>query len=914
MSDERLARKVEKRKLSDPFDDVAWKIMRKMGYEHGQGLGVNAHGVVEPVALSKQKGRSGLGSTRTVSSKKIEPFPGDLCQSSNPELVWHEGYDDATADGDRIWSWSMEVKHCTVAKLESLIINPDEPEALGPPIERLDNEDKFCSIDLVQEVLNYKNQLDHLSKANVTKSHERCNPYEMIKKGIFMNRAAMKMANIDSVFNGMFTTAAPKNDILYFADVCAGPGGFSEYTLWRRCNSPYPVPYSSSDLQHISHSNNDKMPDDKSNTNSTNQNSFIASEKQPLLAAKGFGLTLVGGCDFRENDFYAGPKEAFMAHYGPAHDGDITKWCNLASFASFISRSTNNAGVHILMADGGFDVSSQYNLQEVMSKQLYLCQCLCALINLRPGGHFLTKLFDTFTEFSVGLIYIMGYLFEEIFIVKPVTSRPANSERYLVCKSLRSPLKTMAGCVPPPKSTSSTNHLEATDQRPSFRQKTRKFPNQQHQQMMSDVSDNDLEASKKFGVLTESSSLLGSVIRYFLQINEKLHQLQIDNQKLTEGSKMDILKICHSEVITCDEKFMQFIQGMNEDFAEHQCVALSKLIAFSQDHNLVEDRQVDLYKACLEKWKIPTAERRSAPWPLLSINRSAVIHGLLGDSENFTSLNMLPSDYRPNMRLSSFTNTHLNNLDILCSNRIVLVCGKPSITSTSEPAQSMFIYSHGCGVMDTFCTTDGDQWNRLDQVIPMLKPRIPPGTLIWGQPFCEYAVKNGLRKHGLFIYDVICIYGRDCRKLAYRKRMELARQMTNVINFPDMTSSNVRVPPFLRLPDLVDYVKKLPLLSCKDSHTPVQMHCLPDGFTFQPHSLLLVQHMTDNWMEEISRSTGKLYYFNRLKSESTFDLPESEHLSFTETQYIKLPWTTDQKYCPSVNTLVQCLERKKNPC
>nr|AAW27829.1 SJCHGC05099 protein [Schistosoma japonicum] len=275
---------------------------------------------------------------------------------------------------------------------------------------------------------------------------------------------------------------------------------------------------------------------------------------------------------------------------------------------------------------------------------------------------------------------------------------------------------------------------------------------------------------------------------------------------------------------------------------------------------------------------------------------------------------MLPSDYRPNIRLSSFTNAHLSNLDILCSSRIVLVCGKPSMTLTSEPAQSMFIYSHGCGVMDIFCTTDGDQWNKLDQVIPRLKPRLPPGTLIWGQPFCEYAVKKGLRKHGLFIYDVVCIYGRDCRKLAYRKRMELAQQMTNVINFPDMTSSNVRVPPFLRLTELVDYVKKLPLLSCKDSHTPVQMHRLPDDFTFQPHSLLLVQHMTDNWMEEISRSTGKLYYFNRLKSESTFDLPESEHLSFTETQYIKLPWTTDQKCCPSVNTLVQHLEGKRNPC
>ena len=24
------------------------------------------------------------------------------------------------------------------------------------------------------------------------------------------------------------------NDLLYFADICAGPGGFSEYVLWRK--------------------------------------------------------------------------------------------------------------------------------------------------------------------------------------------------------------------------------------------------------------------------------------------------------------------------------------------------------------------------------------------------------------------------------------------------------------------------------------------------------------------------------------------------------------------------------------------------------------------------------------------------------------------------------------------------------
>ena len=45
------------------------------------------------------------------------------------------------------------------------------------------------------------------------------------------------------------------------------------------------------------------------------------------------------------------------------------------------------------------------------------------------GGHFVCKLFDVFTVYSVGLMYLMWHAFEQVSIFKPVTSRPANSER-----------------------------------------------------------------------------------------------------------------------------------------------------------------------------------------------------------------------------------------------------------------------------------------------------------------------------------------------------------------------------------------------------------------------------------------------------------------------------------------------------
>lgn len=83
---------------------------------------------------------------------------------------------------------------------------------------------------------------DSLDDEDLRNARFRSNPYETIGSVIFLNRAAVKMANMDAVFDFMFTkptkpngeSAVDKKEILYFADVCAGPGGFSEYVLYKK--------------------------------------------------------------------------------------------------------------------------------------------------------------------------------------------------------------------------------------------------------------------------------------------------------------------------------------------------------------------------------------------------------------------------------------------------------------------------------------------------------------------------------------------------------------------------------------------------------------------------------------------------------------------------------------------------------
>ena len=91
----------------------------------------------------------------------------------------------------------------------------------------------------------------------------------------------------------------------------------------------------------------------------------------------------------------------------------------------------------IVTADGGFDFSVDFNHQESVSSKLIFCQIAFAVAVQKKAGHFLIKFFDTFTQVSLDMLFLLSLLYEEVNVVKPNTSRYANSEKYVVCKNFR---------------------------------------------------------------------------------------------------------------------------------------------------------------------------------------------------------------------------------------------------------------------------------------------------------------------------------------------------------------------------------------------------------------------------------------------------------------------------------------------
>lgn len=216
-------------------------------------------------------------------------------------------------------------------------------------------------------------------------ARDAANPFEAIGNSIFINRAAVKLANIDAVFevSGQFSFDQQQSDQEWtFCDIAAGPGSFTQYLQYR-----YPK-------------------------------------------GRGFGITL------RE------PKSLdwslkfidltrFEAFYGPDGTGDLyTNWYD------FIVKvlQTYPEGVDLVTADGGFEATER---QEFLSSRLLLTQAAVGVACTKVGGNFVLKVFDTVTFFSAQVLFVLGLCFDQIYIFKPVSSRPANAEKYIVCRRRR---------------------------------------------------------------------------------------------------------------------------------------------------------------------------------------------------------------------------------------------------------------------------------------------------------------------------------------------------------------------------------------------------------------------------------------------------------------------------------------------
>ena len=130
----------------------------------------------------------------------------------------------------------------------------------------------------------------------------------------------------------------------------------------------------------------------------------------------------------------AAPAASLNVHHGADGTGDLYRVANIDHLVRAVCGPTEDPGVcELVTADGGFDYSGDFNAQERASARLLLCEAYAALRLQRVGGAFVLKMFDIASDDTMSLLHALRLCYADVHLYKPLSSRPANSEKYAVC-------------------------------------------------------------------------------------------------------------------------------------------------------------------------------------------------------------------------------------------------------------------------------------------------------------------------------------------------------------------------------------------------------------------------------------------------------------------------------------------------
>jgi hypothetical protein len=160
-----------------------------------------------------------------------------------------------------------------------------------------------------------------------------------------------------------------------------------------------------------------------------------------ILAAKYVVTHYNNNCDYkwRACSLYDPHKSHLEDDYGlfrqfpgnwlmdDCNNGDITDINNINDIAGKLLNRTN-----FYTSDLGFDVSSDYNNQEILHFCANTGQILLGLKVLQIGGNCIIKHYSYFEEYTLKYLSKFKKLFDQFYFYKPAASKSLNSEIYLV--------------------------------------------------------------------------------------------------------------------------------------------------------------------------------------------------------------------------------------------------------------------------------------------------------------------------------------------------------------------------------------------------------------------------------------------------------------------------------------------------
>jgi len=112
-------------------------------------------------------------------------------------------------------------------------------------------------------------------------------------------------------------------------------------------------------------------------------------------------------------------------------NGDLTDPKTMRLFGGEIEGKCD-----LITADGGFENINE-NLQEQESFRLIISEIINAAKIQKKGGNFVCKFFESFTLTTAKIMAILKELYNDVYFMKPLTSRISNSEKYVICMKFK---------------------------------------------------------------------------------------------------------------------------------------------------------------------------------------------------------------------------------------------------------------------------------------------------------------------------------------------------------------------------------------------------------------------------------------------------------------------------------------------
>lgn len=117
-------------------------------------------------------------------------------------------------------------------------------------------------------------------------------------------------------------------------------------------------------------------------------------------------------------------------------DGDML---NTENLRYFVETDLKNSKCELVTADGGIELCTdeEYEYQELYNVKLFYSEAITAMACQAIGGKFIMKIYDSFFDTTIDILTLLTLYYGRVRITKPLTSRPASSERYLVCENFK---------------------------------------------------------------------------------------------------------------------------------------------------------------------------------------------------------------------------------------------------------------------------------------------------------------------------------------------------------------------------------------------------------------------------------------------------------------------------------------------